>query len=470
MFFFVYTCLRACLLSMTHDESGSFTIWTEYPIFSCFVDPSCWRTANLHFIYVLLMKGTIGLFGISELAIRLPSLLGHLIYLFFSWKLVKMWTDKPWLLLCGFLIINCNPFLLEFFSLARGYGLANAFMVMSIYYMGVFFKTNNKGAVWGMFSGAFLAVLSNFTMLNYYACMLGGMGLIFLYLFLKKEKMDWRPLRHLFIVGSLVTICLFSLIYMPVTSLSNSGEFEYGAESFWWTFSSSVKTSLYGIKYMHANHVEILGGLYVLMLAIGLAVAVLKLKKTKSTKAQFVLTVSLLPLLVALASIVQHYLLGVNYLRGRTALIFVPLTTIALFLFFENILQKEIGKWRKAIPVTVGIFCIIHIFRSYQLDHTYEWRYDARTKDMMEYMASIVPPDSKVKLGMNWYFHPTSRFYYETIPYDFTETLIYEKKYRTDAYYDYYYINPGDENKISPHYKIEKKFPKSGVLMVRDSF
>ena len=513
--FFAYTCLRAHFLSMTHDESGSFTLWAEYPIFSCFVDPYCWQSANLHFIYVLLMKGTVGVFGVSELAIRMPSLLGHLIYLFFSWKLVKMWTNKSWLILCGFLIINCNPFLLEFFSLGRGYGLANAFMMMSIYYMGLYFKTNKKGAAWGMYGGAFLAVLSNFTMLNYYACMTGGGGLVFLYLLFKKEKIDWRFWLHLFIAGVVVTATLFSLIYMPITNLSSGGEFEYGASSFWQTFSSNVKSSLYSIKYMSAYHVEILGSLFVAMLTTGIIIAYKNLIKTKNKKAQFYFIASLLPLLVALASVVQHYLMGVNYLRGRTALVFVPLTSVALFLFFENILsstqisfftmiekfsqkkiirpwkgktikefihlflpyakqlliflKKEKDLWRLAIPFVVGIFCTVHIFRSYQLTQSYEWWFDSRTKDMIEYMASIVPEGEKVKLGMHWLFHPTSRFYYENVPYDFAETLKYEKNYRTDDFYDYYYINFGEEDKISKRYKVKKEFPWVGVLMVRDS-
>ena len=467
---FIYTSLRAHLLSMTHDESGSFTIWTEYPIFSCFVDPSCWRTANLHFLYVLMMKGTLSLFGTSELAIRMPSLIGHLVYLIFSWKLVKMWSEKPWVVLFGFIILNSNPFLLEFFSLARGYGLANTFLMVSIYYTGVFLKTKQKAAAWGMFGGAFLAVFSNFTMLNFYACMTASVGLVPLYLFLKKEKTDWRPWLYLLGVGALISFVLFGLLYMPITSLSSGGEFEYGAKSFWDTIDSNVKSSLYTVKYMHSNHVQIFGGLFLLMLAIGLVLSVLLfLKSPKNTRAQFALVVSCLPMLVALATVVQHYLLGVNYLQGRTALVFVPLTTVALFFFVENILQKEDGWWRRAIPVMIGVFCAVHAFRSYQLSGTYEWWYDARTKDMVEYMASIVPEGKRVKLGMHWVFHPTTRFYCETVPYDFTESLLYEKQLRDDIFYDYYYVNPGEETMLNPRYKVEKKFLWAGVLMVRDS-
>lgn len=88
-----YTTLRAHLLSLTHDECGSFAIWTNYDIFSCRTNPDCWSTANLHWLYVLLMKVSVGMFGDSELAIRLPALLGHVIYLVFSYKLVD-WSVK----------------------------------------------------------------------------------------------------------------------------------------------------------------------------------------------------------------------------------------------------------------------------------------------------------------------------------------------------------------------------------------
>ena len=149
---------------------------------------------------------------------------------------------------CGFFILNCNPFLLEFFSLGRGYGLANAFVMASIFYTGFYFKTKKKQAVWGMFISLFLAVLSNFTALNFYACLLAAVGLVFLLIFFKKEKPDWAFWKYLFVVGLLVTAILFALIFMPVTTLSGAGEFEYGAKSLWDTFSSNCK-----IKVTHSG-------------------------------------------------------------------------------------------------------------------------------------------------------------------------------------------------------------------------
>ncbi len=465
-----YTVLRAYLICMTHDESGSYRIWLDFNIFSCFIDPGCWKTANLHFVYVLLMKGTVGLFGDSELAIRLPSLLGHVIYLFFSWKLLKMWASSSWMLLFGFIILNANPFLLEFFSLARGYGLAMTFMMVSLYYLADFIKNKQRGAAWGMFIGASLAVFSNYTLLNYYATMIAATTIIFLFQYFKKIETDLHAWRHLLIAGAIVSILLAAILYMPITTLSKVGEFEYGATAFWDTFSSSVKRSLYGVKYLHMYHVEVLGGLFVLALTLGLVMAIRKMLKTpEDAKAQFTLAAFLLPLLVSVASIVQHHLLGVNYLVGRTALLFIPLAAIPFYLFFENLLQEKNNWYRRALPVAVTAFCIIHAVRAYQFTHSTEWWYDSNSRAVLQYLNKKTPEGSTMKLGMHWIFQPTSHFYFKSVPFSFCEPLIYEKEYRSDTFYDYYYIRPNGISKINPAYKVEKRFGWTGVLMVRDT-
>ena len=178
-----YTTLRAYLLSLTHDECGSFAIWTNYDIFTCRTNPDCWGTANLHWLYVLLMKISVGQVGDSELAIRLPALLGHAIYLVFSFKLVK-WVVKntpppsylipqtSYLILLGFVLLNFNAYLLEFFSLARGYGLAMSMMMVSLYYLARWVESGRLGPLVGTLGFALLAVLSNFTLLVYFACLL----------------------------------------------------------------------------------------------------------------------------------------------------------------------------------------------------------------------------------------------------------------------------------------------------------
>jgi len=465
-----YTILRAHLICMTHDESGSYRIWLDFDIFSCFFDPGCWRTANLHFLYVLLMQGTVGLFGDSEVAIRLPSLLGHLVYLYFSWRLVKMWSAGAWLALCGFVILNANPFLLEFFSLARGYGLAMTFMMVSVFYVGDFIKNKSRGAAWGMFIGAFLAVMSNYTMLNYYACMVAIVVVVFLLQYFNNKENGAGEWRQVLVAGAVVSVFMAAILYMPITTLSKVGEFEYGAASFWDTISSNVKRTLYGTKYLDLYNVEVFAALFIGVVVAGFVWAVRRVVKSPNDpKAQFAFAAFLLLGLAGLASIVQHYLLGVNYLVGRTALMFVPLTALCFYLFFEMFLQNKKEVWKTAFPVLVTVLIAAHSLRAYQFTHSTEWWYDSHTKAMLLYLKEKLPEGKKINLGEHWIFQPTSDFYLKSVPLDFCGPLVYEKKYRSDTLYDYYYIQPGDEKKINPAYRVEKRFAWAGVLMVRDT-
>jgi len=64
--------------------------------------------------------------------LRLPNILAHVVYLICTLVLLKRFQHTI-LQIAGFVILNLNPFFLDFFFLARGYGLALAFLMMSLY-------------------------------------------------------------------------------------------------------------------------------------------------------------------------------------------------------------------------------------------------------------------------------------------------------------------------------------------------
>lgn len=471
---FAYTSLRADRLSLTHDECGSFSIWTNFDIFTCRTDPNCWGTANLHWLYVLLMKPSVWLFGESELAIRLPALLGHLFYLFFSFKLVKwsmgrQWDRQPWLALLGVILLNFNPYLLEFSSLARGYGLAVAMMMTSLYFLARWMERQRQGDLLKTFGSAFLAILSNFTMLNFYACLVAVLAGVALIDFFQKKE-NWLHLAGQ-VAGFTLAFSglLLWLLYRPIGILRERGEFEYGAGSFWNTFHSTIKTSLYGERYFHMYNVEIFGGALVLLQLAATWIFVRDfLKNPGEPRRRFYLAAVLLPLLISLASIVQHHLLGSQYLVNRTALMFIPLGALPVFLLFVRLFEKKYPKWQLVLPVFIGLFCAVHLLRAGQLKYTSEWGYDARTKDMLAYLNEKLPPGSKIKFGVHWLYHPSAVYYFKTVPYDFAaEPLTYSKELRTDDYFDYYYVQPSDLPSMHPNYELEKRFSWSGCLLRR---
>ncbi|MCF8244909.1 MAG: hypothetical protein K9J37_09290 [Saprospiraceae bacterium] len=472
-----YTTLRADLLSLTHDECGSFAIWTNYDIFTCRTNPNCWGSANLHWLYVLLMKISVGLFGDSELSIRLPALLGHVIYLVFSYKLVD-WSVKnlpapsyltphtSYLKLFGFILLNFNAYLLEFFSLARGYGLAMSMMMVSLYFLARWVESGRLAPLLGALGGAALAVFSNFTLLIYFACLLAVIGGMVVWAFLKKDENGAQRAQWAAIASLSFASVLGWLLHNPIRILRERGEFEWGRPAFYDTYKSVVHCSLYGGRYLKMYNLELFGGLFFVLLlaATGLAVANF-MKKPKDTAARFYLAAVALPLLAALAAIAQHWLLDTQYQVDRTAIMFIPLCALAVFLFFQTWLGQKRSPWRVGLAVFVGLFCVVHFGRVAQLRYTSEWGYDAETKNMMAYMNAKIPDGTKVKLGVHWLYHPAASYYQKRFGYDFTEPPVYSKNLFLDSRYDYYYVQPDDMPALDSLYEVEARFSWVGVLL-----
>lgn len=466
-----YTSLRADLLSLTHDECGSFAIWTNYDIFTCRTNPDCWGTANLHWLYVLLMKLSVKLFGDSELAIRLPALLGHVIYLVFSFRLVKWSTSiisnpSPLIPVLGFILLNFNPFLLEFQSLARGYGLAMSLMMMSLYYLARWVETARLSHAVGNLGGASLAILSNFTLLIYLACLMAVMAGMVVWAFWQKDENRATRAKWAAASSAVFMAMLYWLLHNPIRILRERGEFEWGRDSFYDTYKSMVHCSLYGGPYLKMYNLELFGALFFLLLLAATGFAVSNFfKNPKNSLARFSLLATLVPLFAALAAIAQHLILGTKYQVDRTAIMFIPLCSLAVFLFFQNWLAQTGGRWPKVLATVVGLFVVIHLLRVGQLRYTSEWGYDAETKHMMAYMDAKIPKGEKVKLGVHWVFHPASTYYQKRLGYSFTEPPIYSKDLFFDGRYDYYYVQPEDVPKLDSFYDVEMSFSWVGVLL-----
>jgi hypothetical protein len=118
----VYVALRAASLSITIDEALTWTwhVSGEWGRIVLFRTPG--EADNNHVLYTLLAKLSVALFGLSELALRLPSLLGFACFLVGS-NLILLRVVPGWRQVLGVLALGLNPYVIDYFSVARGYGL-----------------------------------------------------------------------------------------------------------------------------------------------------------------------------------------------------------------------------------------------------------------------------------------------------------------------------------------------------------
>ncbi len=170
LFFLGYEVIRAGRSSFTCDEAGTYLDFISPNVLALFN----FNSANNHFLNSLLAKISSGLAGPSELALRLPNLLAYAVYLLFAFLMLERFVKNRIVVLCGYLLLSLNPYVLDFFSLCRGYGLSLGFLMASLFFFLTFLENGpypapgRDRALRRSLIAAGLAVLSSFSLLNVY--------------------------------------------------------------------------------------------------------------------------------------------------------------------------------------------------------------------------------------------------------------------------------------------------------------
>ena len=465
----IYTSSRAALLSLTCDEASTYFSHVPNSIWSCFFSESCWVDANNHLLNTFLMQVSIGIFGVSELTLRLPNLLGHLIYLIFSSILVRRYSSSFWVGLAGFCLLNLNPFLIEFFSLARGYGLGVGWMMMSLYFLFRWVESGKLNLGIYCYVGAFLAVLSNFIFLNYWA----SATAIFIFFILEKHffqenKNLKKPFLKSFGLPVFASLVLFFLLKNPIQFLQSKGEFVYGAESLVESFVGMVRASVMSQGYFNPFTTDVFVLLSLCLLGFSLLYGVFYFFKKRSnsfSKIHFA-GVSLMVLMM-LAMVVQYYLLDVKYLIGRKSTMLFPFFGWSVYLFLEFLFREKSKRWTVGFAILISVFSFNHFYRTFDLKETVEWDYDAYTKDMIQYLEKNLEDDERIDLGVFWIYGPASEFYQMHFSVEKVGKIIRldKKDLKRRDTPEFIYIRKGQVNLTKDEYVLEKEFGIKGVLM-----
>jgi len=474
----IYTTLRAYHIGLTCDEASTYLSHTSRNLWTCFFSDACWSDANNHWLNTFLMQKSIAMFGVSELSLRLPNLLGHLLYLVASFFLVKKNSTNFWIALAGFCILNFNPFLLEFFALARGYGLGIGCMMVSITFFFSYLKhlpteRSSKKAMWliGSFVMAILTVLSNFIFLNYFTALIG----IFLldaaydFYYYKKKKLNFTLLS----IPILTCLFLFFILKKPIQILLAQG---------------------YLYPYTSVFFIVVSLSFLIISITVGIF-SFYKNKKNQKDNFSKIYFASVLLLIIFLTElIVQYYWLGVQYLVDRKAVVLIPLVSLPVYFLLEKINNKRLNSISSSqtlegkrhahtrnsspfkgliLPILFSIFFINHFERTSNLEKSMEWNYDSHTKQMMQYIQDKHSDEEKIKLGVFWIFGPASEFYQQQFSLDLSAEKagnkiklqrLEDNELSVIEKFDFIYIQKSQEGILSKKYQVEKRFGNSGIL------
>ena len=408
---FVYVLIRANTLSFTHDESLSYTIIKGSPQ---------WATSpNNHTLNTWLMQACSGVFGDREFSLRLPNVLSFLIYSAFVFLLLKDAKSRI-ISLFGAFLLTLNPFLTDFFSVARGYGLSLGFMAASLYFFlrkdlnEHTYRSFLQDFLLSMFFAA-LVILANLAAVNFYIALLAVFAIQHLILVFFYRKVDIR--QHVVFEGFFILACL-PLIWgvRKLLQLNSGDQLYFGEKTLGASLDSLIKSSLYFSEYP-----EVVGVFVKYLIIAGLAIALATAFIQKFTHSRLQKILGLI-LLITAGFVAEHHLFNANYPAERTALLFIPLLSLA---FYECATHWHQKMQPRLQPIFAGFLMVVfalplavHFISNANLQYTHTWQYDAHTKDVMviiERENARHPDDAeRITISNSALFEPAINYYIET--------------------------------------------------------
>jgi hypothetical protein len=217
---FIYLVLRVFIMPMSDDEAITVLLHTPMNLMDVLItgQPNTMWAPNNHILNTIFMKLEIALFGRKDWAVRLHILAAFIICYYYTYKIIHVFTPSKFRQLLYLLIIFFNPYLLDFFGIARGYAISFAGFSAAFYYFLLYTDNPSIPLLRNMFIALFIAVWANFSTL--YLVLLISI-LLFLEIYKSKNKIEAKQHIIFIIVSCLMT---FVIILFPLLKTLASGD------------------------------------------------------------------------------------------------------------------------------------------------------------------------------------------------------------------------------------------------------
>lgn len=413
-----FTIYKTAVTSFTHDESLTTLLFFpqgegdiiryEHP----WVPKSI--ITNNHIFNTLMMKLSESVFGLSEWSLRLPNALSLVAYLWFGYLMIHR-LRPAWVLAPAFILLIANPYLLDFFGLARGYGLSVGMMMISLYYLLRYLRGHSPRALLGFHLGGILAVMSNFSLLNYYVA-----ALTCLYLFvLLPTSEHFRQLRRrwsLHITNTGGILILASLLYAPFRVIIENKTVNFGGKQ--GLLADTGVSLVQRFFYELPVDGDIVRALVYLSLIPIIFISTLTLSRLIQGRSDYfvrhttlIMTNALL-VSIAVMTWIQHIWLEQDYLIERFGLFLYPLFSLQLIFLLAPTGRRRM--LRNGLLILLAVFSAFVTLYNLNTNYYLNWKYDKDTKRAMEILRELHLPDTapqSVHIGIMDKLEPTMNLY-----------------------------------------------------------
>ncbi len=277
---FIFIIVKAAVVQVTTDEAYTLSMLTKESVWNLVSYESSYT--NNHILNTLLCKLSFSIFDMNQVAGRLPNILSFVLYFWFVGQFSRRFFSDDFVALMFVAVMVGNPYMLEFFSLARGYGLSITLMMTSIYYAARYVLEQHRQSLPISLLFAILSVYAQFALLHFF---LGLNFLIFIfeiqkYIKTKNIREILRGIGTQIIAASLLAI----LVYAPFKAILKDNQISYyGSKNIWDdSVVSLISHSVYGQGYFSDQTVIVFKNLMVALFILLFLNCFNEIKKSKT--------------------------------------------------------------------------------------------------------------------------------------------------------------------------------------------
>jgi hypothetical protein len=436
---FAFNLYRARTQSIVIDEAYTYNLFVDAPVSNLLKI----YNANHHVLHSLLCRISVGLFGLSELSMRLPSLLGGLFYMLTILRISRYVFGCGWFSLLSFSLLTMSPGVLDYMSAARGYGLALAFFTWALFHLMLYFVERREDSINKASAGLALATASNLTFI-----FPGAAVAIAFLIWLYRDKRLGLALDRFLVPGVVIA---FVFLVVPIAH-AQKDLFYAGTRD----LAASVE-SVISIAWKHHDDqgISLTGALpwlqrwaRIVLPGILLAATAMCFRVKGSTPWGALLFLATTSLIGSVALVIAaHRLFGLLYPERRTGLYWIPLSILICLLLFHSLWT---GRYRLAAApfLAMSLLCLAQFISQLCVRHYGEWPIDTANRALAQAIRRHHASWSKapIRVGVaSWSLEAGLNFYRRMYRLDWMLPL---DRLPIDDRCDYYVAFPFDAAKL----------------------
>jgi uncharacterized membrane protein len=385
---FAYIVTRALTLSLTYDEA-----WTCKEVLKAsyygIISYKEYMIANNHVLNSIWVKACLRVFDFSVFPLRLLSIIGGLLYIVYVYFITNFFSNS-YIKIFAFVLLCFQPFILDYFSLARGYGLALSFLVISVYLL--LKKTNKINANYISLSTVFITVAALLNFSFVYACLAIVSVNVGLKLWLNSKTKPIYLVHYIIrLVPEILCLLLVVLYIYPIGKVLSKESFLLASDAGF--VRGTLASLLYGITYgtIHGLGGIVIKLIFIITMCLVMPAVLAGRKADKLSDNYYRLLIVITLLLIVICVIYgQYYINKTKYPIERGAIYLLPLLFLIIIFSVDLLINNNgfLSVVSYSCSFLLIISCAYLLVSSWSLIYTFTWPRQAHDKEVVSLVAS----------------------------------------------------------------------------------